>query len=47
MHALTYIDRLRLETSYPDPERLPGEALLRVRVAGCGEADLKRHSLWV
>ena len=41
MRALTYIDRLRLETSYPDPERLPGEALLRVRVAGICATDLE------
>ncbi|MCH7923209.1 MAG: alcohol dehydrogenase catalytic domain-containing protein [Nitrospinae bacterium] len=41
MHALTYIDRLRLETSYPDPERLPGEALLRVLVAGICATDLE------
>ena len=41
MRALTYIDRLRLETSYPDPERLPGEALLRVLVAGICATDLE------
>lgn len=41
MRALTYIDRLRLETSYPVPERLPGEALLRVRVAGICATDLE------
>ncbi len=41
MRALTYIDRLRLETSYPEPERLPGEALLRVRVAGICATDLE------
>ncbi len=41
MRALTYIDRLRLETSYPEPERLLGEALLRVRVAGICATDLE------
>ena len=41
MRALTYIDRLRLETSYPEPVRLPGEALLRVRVAGICATDLE------
>ena len=41
MRALTYIDRLRLETSYPEPERSPGEALLRVRVAGICATDLE------
>ena len=41
MRALTYIDRLRLEPSYPVPERLPGEALLRVRVAGICATDLE------
>ncbi len=41
MRALTYIDRLRLETSYPEPERAPGEALLRVRVAGICATDLE------
>lgn len=41
MRALTYIDRLRLETSYPEPVRLPSEALLRVRVAGICATDLE------
>ncbi|MFQ6671848.1 MAG: alcohol dehydrogenase catalytic domain-containing protein [Candidatus Tectimicrobiota bacterium] len=41
MQALTYIERLRLETSYPEPDLPPGEALLKVRLAGICRTDLE------
>ncbi|MFQ5893208.1 MAG: alcohol dehydrogenase catalytic domain-containing protein [Nitrospinota bacterium] len=41
MQALTYIERLRLETSYPEPDLASGDALLKVRLAGICRTDLE------
>jgi alcohol dehydrogenase len=41
MLALTFIDKLRLEKQYPLPARPPGEALLKVRMAGICATDLE------
>jgi alcohol dehydrogenase len=41
MHALVCDHGLRYEPAYPDPVRQPGEALVRVRLAGICNTDLE------
>ncbi len=42
MHALVYKDnKLTFQSEYPTPERQPGEALVRVRLAGICSTDME------
>jgi alcohol dehydrogenase len=41
MLALTYVEKLRLEKRYPEPDRPAAEALLKVRTAGICATDLE------